>query len=127
MTNARPVTQIRLGPVRASIWANETASGTRYNVTLGRLYQKDGEWKTSTSFGQDELLVLCKALDVAYMWIAEKRGIQNNTGRSESGSDSESTSESQGVEDAQVVDSLDEEDLPTSAKEPATSGKARMR
>lgn len=73
MTNGRPITQIRLGAIRASIWANETPNGTRHNVTVGRIYQKDGEWKTSGSFGQDEVLILCKALDLAYMWMAEHR------------------------------------------------------
>jgi len=78
MANAKPIIQIRLGAIRASIWANDTASGRRYNVTVGRLYQKDGAWKTSNSFGQDEVLVLCKALDMAYLWIAEAKGANKN-------------------------------------------------
>jgi len=73
MINAKPLTQICLGAIRASIWENATSSGTRYNVTVGRVYQKDGEWKTSSSFGQEEVLILCKALDMAYMWIAEQK------------------------------------------------------
>ena len=80
MANARPVTQIRLGVVRASIWANETTNGTRYSVTVGRLYMKDSEWKTSSSFGHDELLVLCKTLDMAYMWIAERNATRRSAG-----------------------------------------------
>jgi hypothetical protein len=31
---------------------------------------KDGEWKTTTSFGQTDLLVLMKAADLAYDEIA---------------------------------------------------------
>jgi hypothetical protein len=33
-----PVHEIRLGVVRAAIWANETEAGIRHNVTLERLY-----------------------------------------------------------------------------------------
>lgn len=80
MTNAKPITQIRLGSVRASIWENLTSSGSRYNVTVGRVYQKDGEWKTSSSFGQEEVLVLCKALDMAYLWIAEHKASRAGSG-----------------------------------------------
>ena len=40
MNNERqkPVHEIRLGLVRASIWENKTEYGVRHNVTLERLY-----------------------------------------------------------------------------------------
>ena len=40
-TRARPVHEVRLGAIRASIWANETENGTRHNVTFDRTY-RDG-------------------------------------------------------------------------------------
>ena len=40
-------------------------------MTVGRLY-KDGEtWKTSESFGREDLPLVCKALDRAHTWLYE--------------------------------------------------------
>ncbi len=41
MTNTKPISEIRIGAIKAAIWENETTKGTRYNVTFSRLY-KDG-------------------------------------------------------------------------------------
>ena len=69
----RPVHVVRLRNVRAAIWANDTETGLRYNVTVSRLY-KDGDqqWKTSDGFGRDDLLLLAKVLDLAHSWICEE-------------------------------------------------------
>ena len=42
-TKNKPVHDVRLGAIKAAIWANSTPKGTRYSVTLTRLY-KDGDW-----------------------------------------------------------------------------------
>jgi len=71
MPKQKPVHEIRLGTIKAAIWANETEQRVRHNVTVRRLY-KDGEkWKTSDSFGRDELPLVIKVLDRAYTWIIE--------------------------------------------------------
>lgn len=69
----RPVHVVRLRNIRAAIWANDTETGLRYNVTVSRLY-KDGDqqWKTSDGFGRDDLLLLAKVLDQAHSWICEE-------------------------------------------------------
>lgn len=65
----KPVQDIRMGKIKAAVWANDTEKGVRYNVTLSRLY-KDGEtWKNSSSFGRDDLLLASKVLDRAHSWI----------------------------------------------------------
>ena len=46
-TKNKPVHDIRLGAIKAAIWANSTPKGTRHSVTLTRLY-KDGEATTWT-------------------------------------------------------------------------------
>jgi len=67
----QPIHEVRLGSIKAAIWKNQTESGTRFNVTLARLY-KDGEnWKSTDSFGRDDLLLLGKVLDQAHTWIFE--------------------------------------------------------
>ncbi len=71
-TPQRPVHEVRLGRVKAAIWANETEHGVRYGVTVSRVYKdRDGKWQTSDSFGRDELLVLAKVCDLAHSWICE--------------------------------------------------------
>lgn len=79
-----PVHEIRLGTIRAAIWANETEAGTRYNVTLERSYRDGDAWKTSSSFGRDDLLVVGKAADQAHTWIlSQPRERPENAGESE--------------------------------------------
>ncbi len=69
----RPVHVVRLRNIRAAIWGNETDAGTRYNVTVSRLYKdQEQQWCTSESFGRDDLLLLAKVLDLAHSWICEQ-------------------------------------------------------
>jgi len=65
----RPAHEIRLGRIKATIWANQGDNGTWYNVTLSRNYKDGEEWKSSSSFGRDELLIVAKAADLANTWI----------------------------------------------------------
>ena len=69
----RPVHTVRLRNIRAAVWANESEQGTRYNVTFCRLY-KDGEgfWRSTDSFGRDDLLLVAKVADLAHTWISEQ-------------------------------------------------------
>ena len=65
----KPVDEIKLGSIVASIWRNESISGSYFNVTVTRLY-KDGEtWKRSDSFGRDDLLLVSKVLDLSHTRI----------------------------------------------------------
>lgn len=71
----KPAHEVRIGRIKAAIWANASEQGTRYNVTVARLYreQEGGEWKSSESFGRDDLLILAKVLDFAHTWIYQQR------------------------------------------------------
>lgn len=72
MTTNRPVSEVKVGRVRAAIWARETKNGTRYGVTVGRLYRtEEGPWRTSPSLDLEDLLLAAKALDFADSWIRE--------------------------------------------------------
>jgi hypothetical protein len=74
----RPVHSVRLRNIRAAIWANEGDQGTRYNATFCRLF-KDGEgyWRSTDSFGRDDLLLLAKVSDMAHTWISEAMQAQD--------------------------------------------------
>ncbi|BAM05378.1 hypothetical protein [Phycisphaera mikurensis] len=67
----RPAHTVRVGTIKAAIWANETQSGVRHQATFSRGYQVDGEWKDSTSFGLQDLPILEKVASLAFDWIHE--------------------------------------------------------
>jgi hypothetical protein len=68
-SSRKPVHEIRLGAVKAAIWANDTQSGVRHNVTIQRLYKDGDDWKTTESFGRDDLPLVGKVADMAHTWI----------------------------------------------------------
>jgi hypothetical protein len=65
----RPVQEVRLGSIKAAIWENTVGDIVRYNVTFSRIYKDQAEWKSSDTFGRDDLLVLAKVADQAHTWI----------------------------------------------------------
>ena len=77
----KPAHEVRLGHIKAAVWRNETESGVRYNVTFNRLY-KDGDiWKSTDSFGRDDLLLLAKVADNAHSWIFAQSQEEDNGGK----------------------------------------------
>jgi hypothetical protein len=72
-TPNRPVHEVRIGSIKAAVWANEGAQGVFYNVTLSRVYKdRQGGWQTASTFGRDDLLVVAKVADLAHTWICEE-------------------------------------------------------
>lgn len=71
-TKTRPVHEIRLGKIKAAVWRNPVDGGTRYNVTLSRLYKDEEGWRDSSSFGREDLLFVAKVCDLALDWIREQ-------------------------------------------------------
>ena len=66
MANQKPVDEIRIGRVKATIWRNGTDEQPRHNVTFSRLYKDGDQWKSTQSFGRNDLLVLAKVADLAH-------------------------------------------------------------
>ena len=67
----RPVHEVRLGRIRAAIWKNTTENGSRFNVTVARLYKDGDNWKDSSSFGREDLPLVQKVLNIAHTWCYE--------------------------------------------------------
>lgn len=65
----KPIHEVRLGAIRGSLWKNEVNGVVRYNTTFSRLYKDGDQWKSTDSFGRDDLLVLAKVADQAHSWI----------------------------------------------------------
>ena len=78
MAKSKPVNEIRMGAVKACVWANDTASGLRHNVTICRLYKDGDAWKETTSFGRDDLPLVVQVADRAWKWIYEKGNSQQS-------------------------------------------------
>jgi hypothetical protein len=67
------VQEVRIGSIKAAIWANEGNQGVFYNVTLCRVYKDQQRgWQTASTFGRDDLLVVAKVADLAHTWICEQ-------------------------------------------------------
>ena len=72
MANQRPTATIRIGTVKAAIWENKAGERTRYNVTFSKRYKDaEGQWKTTHSFGRNDLLPLAKVADHAHTAIVD--------------------------------------------------------
>jgi hypothetical protein len=67
----QPVHEIRLGRIKAAIWANPMDDGVRYATTVTRLYKDDerGEWRSTHSFGRDDLLTVAEVARQAAAWV----------------------------------------------------------
>jgi len=64
---------IRIGSIKAAIWENAVGEGVRLSVSVCRLYKDGEQWRTTESFGRDELLVLAKVADQAHTWICDRQ------------------------------------------------------
>jgi len=83
-SNNNPVHEVRLGRVKAAVWENSTSNGVRHNVTLQRIYRDGDQWKTSDSFGRDDLPLVIKVSDLAHSWIFEHGQSSNGSQPAES-------------------------------------------
>ena len=72
MPTVKPVHEIRLGSVRASIWEEETSEGLKHRVSVVRLYKDGSEWTRSTFFERDDLPLVAEVVDMAHLWIFEQ-------------------------------------------------------
>ncbi len=65
----QPIHEVRLESIKAAIWKNQSESGTRFDVSVTRLYKDGDHWKSTDSFGRDDLLLLAKVIDQTHSWI----------------------------------------------------------
>jgi len=76
-TSQKPIKTIRLRGISASIFANKakTEAGERtfHKVSLQRSYKDGDDWKTTTSFGRDDLPVVQLVLQRAWEAILDMK------------------------------------------------------
>ena len=83
-TNTRPIHEVRLGFIKAAVWRTETEAGVRYNATFSRLYRDGDQWKSTESFGRDDLLTLAKVADNTHSWICAQNQEEHNASKTAS-------------------------------------------
>jgi hypothetical protein len=68
----RPVHTLRHRRIKATIWRNETAKGSMFNVTVVRSYRDaNDEWKDSGSIGYDDLMNVAALMYEAHGVISQ--------------------------------------------------------
>ena len=69
---SKPIHEVKVGMVKAAIWANDTPKGTLYSVTFTRLYKADEGWKTTQSFNPRDLADVVRVSVLAEAWLADQ-------------------------------------------------------
>lgn len=77
----KPTHEVRLGHIKAAVWRNETEAGVRYNATFSRIYKDGDDWKSTDSFGRDDLLLLGKVADQVHSWIYEQSQVDDGASK----------------------------------------------
>ena len=68
--HAKPATAFRSGNVNAAIWENTGEQGAFFSVTFSRPYRDAlGNWKTSASYGLNDLDSLSSLAEMAKDWV----------------------------------------------------------
>ena len=70
---SKPIHEVKVGMVKAAIWANDTSKGTLYSVTLARLYKADEGWKTTQSFNPRDLTDVVRVSVLAEAWLTDQQ------------------------------------------------------
>ena len=79
MTNNKPTATLRDGPLKATIWKQNSEKGTFYRVNFTRGYRdKDGNWQDSDSFSGAELLQIAHLATKAYAATSDLRAHDSN-------------------------------------------------
>ena len=84
MANQKPHDEVRIGAAKAAIWQNQAGDQTRYNVSFSKSYRDaGGQWKTTQSFGRNDLLVPAKVADRAHSRIFELQRTEDESEQAE--------------------------------------------
>jgi hypothetical protein len=69
----RPAHEVRIGRIRASVWRNHSDQhGAWYSVSITRSFKQGDQWRSASTFGKDDLLVVAEVSRLAFHWIARQ-------------------------------------------------------
>jgi hypothetical protein len=67
----RPVHEIRVNGIRATIWANQTEKGVRHSIQFEKSYKQGDEYKVTDTYFREDALVLSYLAKESFRWIVE--------------------------------------------------------
>lgn len=80
----KPYSQTRFGAIKGVVWENEGKNGLWFTVTFERIYKDKGQWRSSSSFGEEDLLVLAKVADQIHTQLINLKWLNRELGPNES-------------------------------------------
>jgi hypothetical protein len=66
---AKPVHEIRVRDLKASVWVNAAKDRTWFSVSITRRYEEHGQWRESHSFNHGDLPIVAKLAEMAFAWV----------------------------------------------------------
>ncbi len=82
MDEKKPVHEVKLGTVRATIWDNGGNDPvSRFSISVTRFYKNENAWKDTHSLRRDDLPVAATALDMCYSWIWRRETVAKDATR----------------------------------------------
>ena len=61
--NNKPALEIKLCNIKGTVWLNDMNGKTVPNISITKLYKKEGSWKRTTSFSHRDLVLVAKVAD----------------------------------------------------------------
>ncbi|HTQ38668.1 MAG TPA: hypothetical protein VMJ32_06555 [Pirellulales bacterium] len=72
MGRQKPVHEIQLGAVRATIWEESHFESLKYSVSISRVGRRGERGTRSDRFDADDLPLVAEIVDLAHLWICEQ-------------------------------------------------------
>lgn len=69
----QPSAKFRMGRIAATVWENQGEKGPWYSTTILRSYKDGDDWKTTSSFGREDLPLVEKVAAQAHAWIFRQK------------------------------------------------------
>ncbi len=70
----KPDREIRRGLIKVRIWQRRSKKGTRYSLSVVRLFRNGDQWKESARLGRDDIPLARLVLDEAHTWMLANGG-----------------------------------------------------
>ncbi len=67
--------------LKDGVWRNETETGPMFNTTVSRSYKDGDDWKESSSFGYDDVLIVAELLRTCHGFICRELVKNGQEGR----------------------------------------------
>jgi hypothetical protein len=69
MNKNKPVNEILVGAIKATIWENKKENRVHHSVQISKLYKKGDSWDSTTNFSRADLPLVMKVSDLAIDYL----------------------------------------------------------